>query len=256
MRLFDRKYINLIREFSIAWFKLKDQRSTFGFLWSFANPLIMTGVLFLLFRSRMAVGSETNYFLYILIGTVTWNFFVMTTSAGLGSLSGKASIVRNVAFPKEILVISSIGVFIIQHFFELLVVFLFIAAFGVGFSMHVILLPVIIGIELLLIVGISLFLSCACIFAFDLRHIWRYILRVVFFAVPAFYSVSEISPQFRWIVTINPISQIMTFSRDVLLYHRTPPLLNLAIVFIFSLFLIMAGYKFFKHYEFRVAEKV
>jgi lipopolysaccharide transport system permease protein len=202
------------------------------------------------------VGLERNYFLYILIGTVMWNFFAMATSGGLASIVDNPNIVKNTAFPKGILVYSAIGTFIIQHFFELLTIFLFIGILGVGFSIHILFLPFIIGVEILLITGISLFLSCLCVYAFDLRHIWEVVTRMAFFVVPIFYTASEISPKFRWVVAINPMSQIMMFSRDVLLYHQAPSLSNLIIVFVFSLFLLIAGYKIFKHYEYSIAEKV
>lgn len=256
MKPFDKEYINLTKEFSLAWFKSRDQRSVLGFFWSFLNPLIMTAILFFLFKSRMGFGPESNYFLYILIGTVIWNFFTAATSEGLASILERPGLVKNTTFPKEILVFSSIGTFLIQHIFELLTVSFFMVVLGVRFSMQIILLPFIIGIEVLLITGVSLILSCLYVYAFDLRHIWRVITRMAFFVTPVFYKTSEISPQFRWLVSINPMSQIMIFSRDVLLYHRIPSFLNLILVFIFCALVLIAGYKVFKHYEYKIVEKV
>lgn len=256
MKLFDKRYVNLTKELSIAWFKIKDQRSVLGFLWSFLNPLMMAAILFFLFRSRMSVGSESHYFLYILIGTVTWNFFVMATIAGLTSIVNSPDMVRNVAFPREILTLSAVGAFIVQHAFELLAVFVLIAVSGVGFSAHLVILPVILAAEILFIIGISLFLSCLCVYALDMRHIWNVLTRMGFFVVPVFYSISDISLTFRGVVAVNPMSQIIIFLRDILLYHRMPVLLNLTLVLIFSLLTSIAGYKFFKYYEYRMAERV
>jgi len=256
MKLFGSRYINLVKELSIAWFKIKDQRSILGFLWSFLNPLIMAAILFFLFRSRMSAGLSSNYFLYILIGTVTWNFFVMATSSGLTSIVNSPDMVRNVSFPREILVLSSVGTFIIQHIFELLAVFILIAVSGLGFSKYAMLLPVILIAEILFITGLSLFLSCICVYAQDMRHIWNVLTRMGFFVVPIFYSVSDISLRFRMAVALNPMSQIIIFLRDILLYHRLPSILSLSLVFAFSLLMLIVGYKFFKYYEHKIAEKV
>lgn len=256
MKPFGKRYFNLIKELSIAWFKSKDQRSVLGFLWSFLNPLIMASILFFLFKSRMLVGSERHYFLYILIGTVTWNFFVMATSAGLTSIVYFPDMVRNIAFPREILPLSAVGTFTIQHIFELLAVFLLIAISGIGFSIYIFLLPVILVAEILLIIGLSLFLSCICVYTLDMLHVWNVLTRMGFFVVPVFYSISNISLRFRGIVTINPMSQIIISLRDILLYKRMPSLLNLSLVFIFGLFISVIGYKFFKYHEFKIAEKV
>lgn len=255
-KFLDKRSINIIREFSISGFKVKDQYSALGFLWSFLNPLIMTAILFFLFRSSMTKEIKQDYFLYILIGTIVWNFFVMSTSVGLNSLTGKPDIIKNVIFPKEILIYTDIGVFMIQHLFELSVIFLFMLLFKIGFSIHILLLPCIIGIEILLIIGLSLFLSCLCVYATDTAHIWNVITRMAFFLVPVFYNPFGISPPFRWLVLINPMSQIIIFSRDVLIYHRMPSLLALIYTSAFSIFIFIAGYKFFKHYEYKIAERV
>ncbi len=55
MKLGDHKYLNLSREMTRAQFKLRDQSSFFGFLWSFLNPLIMVALLFALFSSQLSL---------------------------------------------------------------------------------------------------------------------------------------------------------------------------------------------------------
>jgi ABC-type polysaccharide/polyol phosphate export permease len=79
---------------------------------------------------------------------------------------------------------------------------------------------------------------------------------MAFFVVPIFYAIKEISPRFRWIVAINPMSQIIIFSRDILLYHKSPPPINLIGVFVFSFLVLTGGYVFFKQFEFKIAERV
>src|SRR5688500_16032124 len=75
------RYLRLLVEFSIAGFKLRDQRSLLGFLWSFVNPLMTTCVLYVVFSASLGQGiSRREYFLYLLIGTIVWNFFVLATS--------------------------------------------------------------------------------------------------------------------------------------------------------------------------------
>jgi len=256
MEIFDRGYLNLAREFSISWFKLRDQRTVLGLFWSFLNPLIMTSILYFLFRSRIGLGKERTYFLYILIGTVSWNFFSISVQAGLSVLLSRADMVRNVFFPKEILIFSQIGVYVIQHLFEILVVFIFIILAKVGFSLHILLLPFIILIEGIIIAGLSLILSCICIYARDMEYIWSVFARMGFFLVPIFYKTSSLSPQFRWIVLLNPMTQIINFYRDVLLYHRFPNLISFTLVFLFSIALLISGYKIFKGFEPRIVERV
>lgn len=164
--------------------------------------------------------------------------------------------VRNVVFPKAILVFSQVGTHVIQHAFELLVVIIFIFIFGIGISPLIILFPIIIIVECLLITGVALFLACLSTFARDIEHIWSVINRMAFFLVPIFYKTESLSPQFRLIVVINPVTQIIIFYRDIFLYHKIPSLVALTLTALFSMLICFGGYKFFKHFEFKIVEKV
>ena len=226
MKFYSPKNLNLIREFSISWFKLRDQRTVLGLLWSFLNPLIMTTILYFLFKSRFNLNADRTYFLYILIGSVAWNFFSISIEVGINSIIGRANMVRNVVFPKSILVLSQIGTNIIQHAFEIVVLLIFIFIFKIGISVLIIILPIIIALECLLIAGVSLFLSCLCTFARDMEHIWAVISKMGFFLVPIFYKTESLSPQFRWIVALNPMTQYINFYRDIFLYHQFPSMIS------------------------------
>ena len=249
-----KKYINLIIKTSIIDFKLKDQRSALGFLWSFLNPLILSAVLFFLFHRRALLYTANNYYEYILIGIITWNFFVKASVAGLNSLISCPEVLKNSIFPKEIIVFSSIGALTIQYLFELLAAFIVIIIAGIGFSVHIIFLPLAILTEVLLIAGISLFLSCIAVYIRDSTHVWNALLMAGFFAVPIFYDINTISPELRYLVIINPITQIIAFLRDILLYHRMPSLLNMLYVLSLDLILVGCGYLFFRYNRYKIAE--
>jgi ABC-2 type transport system permease protein len=94
MGISDRKYINLWREMTRAQFKLRDQSSFFGFLWSFLNPLITVGLLFALFSSQLS--QEIQYYaLYMLIGIVYYTHFSNFTTASLSVLQVMSALTRN-----------------------------------------------------------------------------------------------------------------------------------------------------------------
>ena len=252
MKLLDKHYRNLVKEFTLSWFKLVDQRTLMGAFWGFLNPLIMTSILYFLFKGTR----DFNYFLYILIGIISWNFFCGAIQANHNVLLARADMLKNVIFPKEILIFSQSGVFICQHILEILAVSVFLIFGKVGFSIHLIFLPLIILIEFLLILGASLILSCVCVYARDMVYIWSIYARMGFFLVPIFYEISSLGSNFKLIVVLNPMTHIIGFYRDILLYHKTPNLFMLLGLIVLSCMFIVAGYKFFKLFEAKVAEKV
>ena len=65
----DKKYLNLLREITTFQFKLKDQSTFFGFMWSFMHPLILLLILFIIFSLRLGENVE-HYKIYLLIGII------------------------------------------------------------------------------------------------------------------------------------------------------------------------------------------
>ncbi|HUS21611.1 MAG TPA: hypothetical protein VMZ66_06320 [Aeromicrobium sp.] len=64
---YDRDDWKLLRELTIAQFKLSDQSTFVGFLWSLLHPVLMAAILIAVFRDRL--GSDINHFeLYVLVG--------------------------------------------------------------------------------------------------------------------------------------------------------------------------------------------
>ena len=251
-----RKRISLVSAFSRAWFKGRDQGTLLGFTWSFLNPLIMTGRLFFLFQDKVNFEVKGNYFLYILIGTVTWNFFGITVQRGQQVLLERVYLVRNFVFPKELLVFSEIGVYCIQHLCELCIVFGFAAFNQIGFSVHIVMVPFILGVEVIIIAGAALVLSCLSVYARDIQHIWSVFVRMGFFLTPIFYEPSSVSDTFRWVVALNPMTYVIGFLRDAILYHRFPAMGAFFAVVSFSLIFVCAAYRFFKFFEPRVVERI
>jgi len=249
-------YLDLIVEFSKAWFALKDQRSVMGFLWSFLNPLLMSIVLFFIFSQRMGAHAGSDYFLYILTGTVIWNFFIMSTQGATKSLVYRANMVRNFGFPKEVIVFATVGTFIMQFLFEIVVVMVFIIAFTGTVTPYALFFPLVFVIELLIVLALSLFLSSICVFARDLDHIWNLLTRMGFFIVPIFYTLDDVSGPINTLVRYNPLSQIIIMSRQVLMEGAAPDPLVFSSVLIAGLGLLAAGYSFFKRIEHRIVERI
>ena len=120
------KYYDLIRELAITDFKLKYQGSVAGYLWSLAKPLMIFGVLYMVFNVFVRIGSSISYYpLYLLLGVILWSYFAETTSIGMRAIVDKGDMIRKVYFPKTVLVISASISALITLLLNLLVVFIF-----------------------------------------------------------------------------------------------------------------------------------
>jgi ABC-2 type transport system permease protein len=250
-----RQYFNLIKEFAFAWFKATDQRKILGVLWHFLNPIIIASILYFIFKKSFG-SQEHYYFLYILIGTVVWDYFSSTVQSATAVLIWRREMVKNIVFPKEILTLANSGAHFISHMFEIIIILILFAIFKFEINSYLLLLPLIIILETLIVFGLSLIVAFVSIYIEDMEYIWAALVRIGFFLVPIFYQIQNLPKKFQLIVKINPISQLLIFFRDILINHQLPNIINFSIVLIFGLFLFITGLKLFQKYEQSINEKV
>jgi lipopolysaccharide transport system permease protein len=256
MQLGDRKYLNLWREMTRAQFKLRDQSSFFGFLWSFLNPLITVGLLFALFSSQLS--HEIQYYaLYMLIGIVYYTHFSNATSASINVLYSMSALTRNGVFPKDILVISAISTHTIDFVFSTLVCVLIALFYRVPMTAAIFALPLVVILQTMLVLWVSLLLSSFFVFVRDLVHIYNVFLRLLFFITPIFFGLSFVGQGLgRYVLLANPLSHTITFARDLLTKGRIFDLQEFAVLFAINAGLLYFSYKIFKRLEPMFAENV
>lgn len=251
-----RKYISLVREFCIAEMKLEEQGTILGFIWILLYPFLMLLILYMLFSKRLGKGIE-HYEIYLLIGILHWEFFSKATSKSLKSLISKRQILLNTYLPKTVLILSSISGVFISFLFELIILGGFLVVSGVGFSEKALFFPFIVLIELLLIIAVSLVLSCLNVYFRDIAYFWNVLLRIGFFLTPIFYQIPKfISEEKRWAYLLNPMTQIIIFARDILLFKRNPPFMRAVLFFSFVLVVFTASCLIFKRLKGNVLERI
>src|SRR5450756_729673 len=82
--------------------KVKYKRSVLGFVWSFANPIIMIAVFSLVF-AILAKGAKMQWFVvYLMSGLLPWLFFVNSLMQSVGSVVGNPGLVKKVYFPRAV----------------------------------------------------------------------------------------------------------------------------------------------------------
>jgi teichoic acid transport system permease protein len=115
----------------------------------------------------------------------------------------------------------------------------------------------IVALQVLLVGGVSLLLASAQVFTQDVERIWSIVLRVGFFMVPIFYSTASVESELaRFVLQANPLTQIMTFSRDVLIDGRLPSLTWMLYTGLVGGLLFSAGITIFRRVESSLAERV
>lgn len=245
----------ILFNFAIFDLKIRYRNSVLGITWSLVEPLLLLGVLFVVFSAMFKFEIE-NFPIYLLLGIITWNFFRNGTSIALGSLSNRAAFISQIYFPRSIPGISAGVTASIMLIIELVILSIFMMIFNFSPPITVLYLIPIFLLELFLILGIALPLSVLNAKFKDVEFIWGVVLQAGFFLTPIFYQFDMLPESVRNVLQFSPMVQIVTMAHHVTLYGELPTL-NSILYAIFSVLVIIGvGYMIFRKLQGRIVEEM
>ncbi len=245
----------ILFNFAISDLKVKYRNSILGIFWSVIEPLLLLGVLFLVFSTMFKFDIE-NFPIYLLLGIITWNFFKNGTSIALGSLTGRSAFITNIYFPRSIPGLSAGITASIMLIVELGILGIFMIVLNFSPPLTIFYLIPILLLELFLIMGISLGLSVLNVKFKDTEFIWGVILQAGFFLTPIFYQFDMLPESVRNVLQYSPMVQIVTMAHHVTLYGELPPV-NSVLYAILSISIIVGiGYMIFRKFQRRMVEEM
>ena len=218
-----KRYRFLLSQLVIRDFKTRYKRSVFGVLWSMLNPLLTMCIQYLIFSNIFRFQIE-NYAVYLLIGTVTFNFFSESTQTALGSITESASLITKVRIPTCIFPISKIISAGINLIFSTLALYVIILIQRVPLNPCHLLIPFLYIMLALFSLGIGLVLSSATVFFRDMQFIYNVLIVLWTYLTPLFYSADIIPAQYQPIYRLNPMYHYVTFFRTLVLNAQIPSL--------------------------------
>lgn len=205
--------------------KAEHRNSYLGYFWWLLDPLLNVVVYYFLVVVVLGRGGE-NFAVYLVIGLVVWRWITTTVNTSAKAITKYSSIINQVYLPKSIFPLATASTQLFNFTFGLIVIAIFLTAFGVIPGWEVILLPVLILIQILFLLAISLVVSYSCVFIRDIDNILSHILRVFFYASPIIWEAREVPEQYEWILNIavnyNPVAILVTSYRDILMYQQLP----------------------------------
>ena len=226
----------------------KYKGSWLGVLWTFLNPLLMLAVYAFVFPYILRVNVD-NYTIFMIVALIPWNFFTTAIQSGTGSVVANGNILKKVYFPREIIPISITTSQSVNFLITCIIMAVFIIFSGVGFSVHVLLFPLLVLIQYILILGLTFILSALTVFVRDIDHFVSVILMLGFYATPIVYQGEMLPKKFQIFLKLNPMAQLVEAYRSILYYHRLPDMTMLVIWGLGSVALLVVGYLIFKKLE-------
>ena len=230
--LFSKKNRVLLAELTKTDFKLRYQGSVLGYMWAVLKPLLMCAILYVVFAKVLRFGdSIPHYPVYLLVGTVLWNFFNECAQQGIHAIEQRGDLIRKLSFPKYIVVVSATSTAVINVLINLCVVVVFALINGVTPSLTWLLVLPLLAELYLLALGISLLLGAMNVKFRDIGSIWEVLMQAMFYAVPIIYPVSMVADNSvlaAKIMLLNPVAQVIQDMRYSLITHEAVTLTSLS----------------------------
>jgi len=237
-----------------AGFKLRNEGSYLGIFWYLLNPLLMFGLLLLVFTDRLG-SNIPSYPLYLLLGIIMFNFFQRITTESTKIITQEYSgVIKSINFPKESLVGSVILKTFFSHLFEIILFVIFILIFK-GSLIGLIFYPIILIVFCIFILGISLILSALTVYFVDLGNIWVFVSRLIWLGTPIFYAI-EGQTRLFYVNLLNPIYYFITIARESIIYARVPELWLIFGMITYSLLFLLIGILIFNKLKIKFAEMI
>ncbi|HVC65971.1 MAG TPA: ABC transporter permease [Acidimicrobiales bacterium] len=204
--------------------KVKYKNSVLGYVWSMLNPALVLAIYFMVF-SLIAKNGLAHFAVWLFAGLLVWNLFNGAAMSATGVVVGKAGIVKKVAFPRELLALSVVGVAIVMFVIQIVVLVLALVIFGITPDWPFLLLLPLAFVTLVVFTGaVSIFLSAVNVYLRDTQHLTEVLLMAWFWLTPIVYQFDLIStkaadrgaPWITFLYLCNPITPVaMTFQRAI-----------------------------------------
>lgn len=213
-----RRFLHLTWLVATTDFKLTYFGSVLGYVWSFAQPLMFFGVLYVVFAVILAGSFTTvhDFPVILLMNIVLFNFFTGGTNAAVPSVVQRENMVRKMHFPRLVIPLSVVSTAGMQFVLNMVVVLIFMLVYGVDPRVTWLLLPVIVAALATFTCGVAMLLSALYVRYRDVAPIWGVVSQALFYASPVFITIETVEKHGHHIARyylFNPLGAILQQTR-------------------------------------------
>jgi ABC-2 type transport system permease protein len=256
---------HLTRTLAVTDFKLRFFGSALGYLWQLLRPLLLFGVLYVVFTRVVRLGGDVElYPPALLLGVVLYTFMTEATGGALTSMVDRESLIRKIDFPRLAVPLASVLSAVLNLALNTVVVLVFLLISGGELRISWLELPLILLWLTVLAAGLGMLLAALFVQFRDVRPIWDVVLQVFFYASPIFYPIDVVLERHATLATVlmlNPFAAALQQARHAVVAPSHPsaataighPALLLVPAAI-TLVILATGYAFFSRRAPHMAE--
>ena len=233
-----------ISEFARSDLREQNFGSIFGQLWLVLNPLLLSGVYFLLIY---VIGGTSDAVRFGHLTSTLFLFYLVANSltGGVKAITSGQRLILNTSFPRVMLPISA-TVIALFKFVPTLIVFTAIHLFiGLPYSWQMLWAIPIFLIAMLMGLGMSILISCVNVYFRDVSSMLPYLTRSLLYLSPILYEASSVSDEIKSLQIANPLFYLLDSWSRVVVYAEAPTTFGLLHSLIWALVIFIVGTYFF-----------
>lgn len=230
--------------------------SFLGLLWSLLNPICLVGVYTLVFHYYARIPGVDNYPVFVFSGLLPWIWFSSSLLEGVNSIAGSGHLVTKSMFPAHLLPSVVVITNLIHYLLALPVLLALMILTGSPLHLSLLFLPVLIGLQFILLIGLTHFFSAINVTFRDIQHLLGNALTLIFFLCPIIYPPSAVPGPFKFTVEWNPLALITIGFHDCILNGTVPSCRNLIFISFFALAAYVIGTQTYAAKRERFAESL
>ncbi len=276
------RYRELLVSLAAREIRCRYKQSVLGVTWAVCLPLVTMLIFTFVFTRAIDITRHVDvampYAIFAYLGLLPWLFFATSLTQAVNSLTTNASLLNKIYFPRELFPFASVISALVDFLIGSLVLMGLTIYFHVSvdqsgpvaqqagqlvrgdwsYTLHwtVLLVPVVLVVQLLLTLGLSLLLSMANLFYRDVRHVLAVGIQLWMFLTNVLYPLPTHDPLVRAVVSVNPMTPILTAYRDLVILGCLPEWGPSLYATLISLAVFLIGWRWFHSAEFRFAERV
>jgi len=250
-------YWPLIKHITSREIKARYKQSFLGLFWIILNPLFQMLILSFVFSHVVRFQTlGVPYSVFLFVGLLPWIFFETSISASTNALIENASLIKQVYFPREILIFSTVFAKMFDFLLSSVILLALLLVLDIDLGVMIFAMIPILLIQFLFTFGLALLLSSLNLFYRDVQYLFGLVLKLWFYVTPIIYPIDVFPANLRWLFALNPLAYFIQTYRDILLEKQLPEFSSFAGNFIGTMILFIVSYWIFKKLEGSFADAV
>jgi ABC-type polysaccharide/polyol phosphate export permease len=194
-----------------------------GFAWLIVQPLLLLAVyafvFTVIFKARVTGAGDVGFVPFLAVAFWPWTAFSEAILRASNAVASNAALIGKVAFPTELLPLSTVAATFLMHLIGYLGVLLVLQLLGAPIHWAGLFLALpLLALLGLFAAGLALFASALQVFIRDVAQILPPLMTFWFFTTPILYSATILPPAVAEFMRYNPMAWYVGRLRDFLLY--------------------------------------